>query len=126
VGTVLSVNVGRPRTVEHNGRPVTTAIYKQPVAGRVALRGVNLDGDGQADRTVHGGVDKAVYAYAREDTRVLKSGTGEDASSGSPSYQPERDDLSGLAVSAPEPSPPRRALGSMRSSDSKLSGEEHS
>jgi MOSC domain-containing protein YiiM len=63
VATVVSVNVGRPRTVEHNGKPVTTAIYKQPVAGRVALRGVNLDGDDQADRSLHGGVDKAVYAY---------------------------------------------------------------
>jgi MOSC domain-containing protein YiiM len=64
---VISVNVGRPRTVQHNGKPVETAIFKEPVAGRVAVRGVNLDGDEQADRSVHGGVDKAVYAYARED-----------------------------------------------------------
>lgn len=64
---VVSVNVGAPRTVEHEGRTVTTAIWKRPVVGRVAARGVNLDGDGQADRSVHGGVDKAVYAYARED-----------------------------------------------------------
>jgi MOSC domain-containing protein YiiM len=46
---------------------VTTGIWKQPVDGRVALRGVNFAGDDQADRTVHGGPDKAVYAYARED-----------------------------------------------------------
>jgi MOSC domain-containing protein YiiM len=69
VGTaeVVSVNVGMPRTVVHEGRAVTTAIWKRPVAGRLAVRGVNLYGDEQADRSVHGGVDKAVYAYARED-----------------------------------------------------------
>jgi MOSC domain-containing protein YiiM len=64
---VLSVNVGAPRNVEHEGRTVRTAIWKHPVAARVAVRGVNLDGDAQADRSVHGGVDKAVYAYAQED-----------------------------------------------------------
>jgi MOSC domain-containing protein YiiM len=64
---VVSVNVGMPRTVVHEGRAVTTAIWKRPVTGRVAVRGINLDGDDQADRSVHGGVDKAVYAYARED-----------------------------------------------------------
>jgi MOSC domain-containing protein YiiM len=68
-GMVLSVNVGRPRPVERDGKPATTAIWKSPVAGRVAARGVNLDGDEQADRAVHGGYDKAVYAYAIEDTR---------------------------------------------------------
>jgi MOSC domain-containing protein YiiM len=66
-GRVLSVNVGAVRTVTWRGETVTTGIWKQPVAGRVALRGVNLAGDDQADRSVHGGVDKAVYAYARED-----------------------------------------------------------
>jgi MOSC domain-containing protein YiiM len=65
--TVLSVNVGAPRTVNYRGTPITSAIWKQPVDGRVAARGVNLDGDGQADRAVHGGVDKAIYAYSRED-----------------------------------------------------------
>src|SRR5215211_2557921 len=64
---VLSVNIGGVRQVEWRGREVTTAIWKHPVAGRVALRGVNLAGDDQADRSVHGGPDKAVYAYARED-----------------------------------------------------------
>jgi MOSC domain-containing protein YiiM len=64
---VLSVNVGRPRTVEWHGREVETGIWKAPVAGRIAVRGVNLDGDGQADLRVHGGPDKAVYAYAIED-----------------------------------------------------------
>jgi MOSC domain-containing protein YiiM len=56
-----------PRPVEVNGGTVLTAIWKHPVGGPVAVRGVNLDGDDQADRGVHGGPDKAVYAYARED-----------------------------------------------------------
>lgn len=65
---VLSVNVGAIREVEWRGKQVRTGIWKDPVVGRaVALRGVNLDGDDQADRTVHGGPDKAVYAYATED-----------------------------------------------------------
>ncbi len=68
-GRVLSVNVGRPREFDHHGRPAKSAIWKSPVAGRVALRGVNLAGDDQADRQAHGGPDKAVYAYAVEDAR---------------------------------------------------------
>jgi MOSC domain-containing protein YiiM len=64
---VVSVNVGAVRTVEWHGRAVTTGIWKDPVAGRVAVRGVNLVGDDQADRRVHGGPDKAVYAYSVED-----------------------------------------------------------
>lgn len=62
-----SVNVGRPRPIEHPHGPTTSAIWKQPVGGRVAVRGVNVDGDDQADRRVHGGPDQAVYAYAAED-----------------------------------------------------------
>jgi MOSC domain-containing protein YiiM len=65
---VESVNVGRPRPIERKGEPTTSAIWKQPVSGRVAVRGVNVDGDDQADRSVHGGPDQAVYAYAAEDT----------------------------------------------------------
>ena len=61
------MNVGSPQPVEVDGHTVLTAIWKHPVTGRVPLRGVNLLGDDQADRTVHGGPDKAVYAYARED-----------------------------------------------------------
>ena len=64
---VLSVNVGMVRDVAWRGRTVSTAIWKHAVEGRVAVRGVNLAGDDQADRTVHGGRDKAIYAYARED-----------------------------------------------------------
>jgi MOSC domain-containing protein YiiM len=67
-GRLLSVNVGRPKQVSvRRGRPVMSAIGKAPVDGRVRVAGVNVDGDDQADRTVHGGPDKAVYAYARED-----------------------------------------------------------
>ncbi len=62
-----SVNVGTPRLVERGGEQVPTGIWKHPVNGRLAVRGVNIEGDDQADRSVHGGVDKAVYAYARED-----------------------------------------------------------
>jgi MOSC domain-containing protein YiiM len=64
---VVSVNVGSVREVVWRDELVTTAIWKTPVSGRVALRGVNFAGDDQADRTVHGGVDKAVYAYSLED-----------------------------------------------------------
>ena len=63
---VLSVNVGLPREVTWRGKRVTTGIYKEPVAGRVAIRTLNLDGDRQADLRVHGGPDKAVYAYPAE------------------------------------------------------------
>jgi MOSC domain-containing protein YiiM len=69
LGRVLSVNVGEPRAVEWAGREVVTSIWKVPVAGRVPAVGVNLAGDDQADRRVHGGPDKAVYAYALEDYR---------------------------------------------------------
>lgn len=64
--TVRSVNVGLPREVLWHGRPVTTGIYKEPVDGRVALRTLNLDGDRQADLSVHGGAAKAVYCYPSE------------------------------------------------------------
>lgn len=63
---IVSVNVGRPRTVTWRGRPVTTAIFKDPVPGRVPVRQLNLEGDGQADLSVHGGTDKAVYVYSAE------------------------------------------------------------
>jgi MOSC domain-containing protein YiiM len=66
-GHLRSVNVGRVRTIEFRDGSDRTAIWKSPVAGRVAVRGVNVDGDEQADRTVHGGPDKAVYAYSAED-----------------------------------------------------------
>ncbi len=68
-GRVLSVNVGRARPFVYNGRPAKSAIWKLPVVGRIVARGVNLEGDDQADRKAHGGPDKAVYAYAVEDLR---------------------------------------------------------
>ena len=63
---VLSVNVGLPRKVFFNGQTITTAIFKDLVKGPVNLREINFDGDRQADLTVHGGVDKAVYSYPTE------------------------------------------------------------
>ena len=76
IGSVVSVNVGEPRDVQWAGRTVSTAIWKAPVAGRVAARDPNLLGDGQADLRVHGGSDKAVYAYASEDYRWWESELG--------------------------------------------------
>jgi MOSC domain-containing protein YiiM len=63
---VISLNVARPRLVMYKGASVSTGIFKQPVSGRVALRTLNLDGDRQADLSVHGGIYKAVYAYPSE------------------------------------------------------------
>ena len=75
-GRVLSVNVGAPRDFVYGGRPARSAIWKSPVAGRIAARGVNLDGDDQADRRAHGGPDKAIYAYAVEDVRFWERELG--------------------------------------------------
>jgi MOSC domain-containing protein YiiM len=63
---IVSLNVGRPRLVMRNDEPVSTGIFKEPVTGRVMLRTLNLDGDRQADLTVHGGPEKAVYLYPSE------------------------------------------------------------
>jgi MOSC domain-containing protein YiiM len=80
---VLSVNLADVRTVERQGKPARTGIWKLPADGRVAVGREGLAGDVQADRKVHGGPDKAVYAYAREDLdwweeqleRPLENGT---------------------------------------------------
>ncbi len=64
--SVVSVNVGLPRTVGWHGVAVTTGIFKAPVAGTIRVAFLNLEGDRQADLTVHGGKDKAVYAYPSE------------------------------------------------------------
>ena len=66
---LLSINVGRPREFEFQGKLATSSIWKAPVGGPVRARGVNLEGDDQADREVHGGPAKAVYSYAIEDIR---------------------------------------------------------
>lgn len=63
---LVSLNAGVPRIVDWNGEPVTTGIFKEPVQGPVMLRTLNLDGDRQADLSVHGGISKAVYAYPVE------------------------------------------------------------
>jgi MOSC domain-containing protein YiiM len=64
--TLISVNVGLPRTVEWQGEPVRTSIFKSPVDGPVRVGPSNLTGDQQADLSVHGGALKAVYAYPSE------------------------------------------------------------
>jgi MOSC domain-containing protein YiiM len=73
---VASVNAGRPRTISWRGREVTSAIWKAPVAGRVPVRGVNLAGDEQADRRVHGGPHMSLYAYGLDDYRWWEATLG--------------------------------------------------
>lgn len=63
---VVSVNAGKPREARWRGRIVTSAIWKSPVAGRVPVGKLNLEGDGQADLAVHGGHEKAIYVYPSE------------------------------------------------------------
>lgn len=63
---LVSVNIGLPREVTWKGKTISTGIFKEPVNDRVMVRALNLDGDGQADLTVHGGLDKAVYVYPFE------------------------------------------------------------
>ncbi len=63
---IVSLNVGLPREVLWHGQPITTGIFKSPTAERIRLRKLNLDGDRQADLTVHGGEHKAVYCYPVE------------------------------------------------------------
>ena len=63
---LISVNVGLPREVNWKGKTVRTGIFKEPVSDRVMVRSLNLNGDGQADLTVHGGLEKAVYVYPFE------------------------------------------------------------
>ncbi|MGH9024072.1 MAG: MOSC domain-containing protein [Acidimicrobiia bacterium] len=67
LGHILSVNVGQPRTFDLKGRQLRTSILREPVAGKVAVGPEGLEGNLQANLAVHGGVDKAVYAYASED-----------------------------------------------------------
>lgn len=77
-GILVSVHVGRPRAVQAGRAEVTTAIWKYPVEGRIVVQGVNLAGDDQADRTVHGGRDKAVYAYAQEEVQAWEDELGRE------------------------------------------------
>ena len=75
---LLSVNVSLPKDIQHNGRTIVTGIFKEPVDGRVMLRTLNLDGDGQADLVGHGGTYKAVYVYSIENYDHWKQELGRD------------------------------------------------
>jgi MOSC domain-containing protein YiiM len=77
---IVSVNVGRPRALEFDGRTATSAIVKEPVDGRVMVRRLNLHGDGQADLRVHGGPDKAVYAYPVQHYAHWRAAVGRELS----------------------------------------------
>ena len=83
VPRLISVNVGRPQQISvRRGRPLMSAIGKAPVEGRVRVAGVNVEGDDQADRRVHGGPDKAVYAYACEDAAFWAGELGRELGPG--------------------------------------------
>ena len=80
---VVSVNVGTPRQISvRRGRPMMSSIFKAPVDGPVRVEGINLAGDRQADRRVHGGPEKAVYVYAREDADWWEDVLGVDIANG--------------------------------------------
>ena len=76
IAKVLSINVGKPKHFDYKGRQAKSAIWKSPVTGKIIARGINLEGDDQADREAHGGFDKAVYAYAREDAEWWEQQVG--------------------------------------------------
>lgn len=63
---LISINVSKPKPIQHEGRIIQTGIFKEPVSGSVMLREMNIDGDGQGDLTVHGGTYKAIYGYPIE------------------------------------------------------------
>ncbi len=75
---LLSVNVSLPKEVPYKGKTVRTGIFKEAVQGRVKLRGLNLDGDGQADLVGHGGLYKAVHVYSTENYDFWKRELGGD------------------------------------------------
>jgi MOSC domain-containing protein YiiM len=75
---LLSVNISLPQEVDYHGERVRTGIFKEPTQGRVQLHRLNLEGDGQADLRVHGGEDKAVYAYTVEHYHHWRQALGRD------------------------------------------------
>ena len=79
---IISVNVGKPKHFNYKGRQAKSAIWKSPVTDKIIARGINLDGDEQADREAHGGFDKAVYAYAREDAEWWEQQIGRSIAHG--------------------------------------------
>ncbi len=97
---VVSVNVGRPRQFVHHGRVRTSAIWKDPVDEHLAVRRDNVEGDAQADLSVHGGPSKAVYAYAAQDYDWWSSELGTELGPGTfgENLTTTGVDLSGLLV----------------------------
>ena len=75
---LLSVNVSQPKEVSYNGKHIKTGIFKEPVSGRTMMRRLNIDGDGQGDLSVHGGIHKAVYVYPIEHYDHWKRALGRD------------------------------------------------
>ena len=73
---ILSVNVSLPKEIQYRSKTVRTGIFKEPVKGRVRLRTLNLDGDGQADLIAHGGIYRAVYVYSIENYDYWKRELG--------------------------------------------------
>src|SRR5881392_3732912 len=69
VGTLLSVNVGKPKDVSWRGKTVFTGVFKDPVSGPRCVRKLNVDGDGQGDLAGHGGEQRAVFVYQIESYR---------------------------------------------------------
>lgn len=100
MGAVLSVNLAEIRMLERRGHQLPTGIWKLPAAGRVPVRELGLEGDKQADRRVHGGYDKAVYAYAREDTDWWESELGRELEDG---FFGENLTVSGIEVTGARP-----------------------
>ena len=96
VGEVISVNVARPRMLVRRGRELPTGLWKLPVEGAVAARELGLEGDLQADKRVHGGPDKAVYAYATEDVEWWEEQLGRELG---PGFFGENLTLRGVEVS---------------------------
>src|SRR4051812_21969785 len=75
---LLSLNVGRPREVQWQGKTVRSAIWKEPVDGPRMLRRINIDGDDQGDRRAHGGEHRAVYVYQMDSYRYWERELGRD------------------------------------------------
>lgn len=95
MGEVVSVNVAEVRTLERGGRTVRTGLWKQPVQGDVNVHDLGLEGDVQADKRFHGGNQKAVYAYAREDISWWEAELGRELG---PGFFGENLTLSGVDV----------------------------
>src|SRR3954451_1589134 len=76
MGRLLSINVGLPRDIEWKGQKVHTAIWKQPAQGRIAVRRLNLEGDGQGDLAGHGGEHRAVMVYQMDAYRYWEAHLG--------------------------------------------------